>query len=518
MKRAILFGASLSLLGACGGGSSTSTPSVTPPITVIPTPSPTPAQPAEGVSPPTVPPNFAITSCDGLDFINLLSAQETGASLSGFGPENAIDDNLDSASRWETTETSAEITIDLGFRHLVREIGTAWFQGDQRSTTFNLSASEDGVTFAPLLTTDRQSGGITTNFERTDVDDTVARFVRITGSGNSVNASTSLIEASVFGCPLDRSVAVVESQSTSPAQFNLDPAAPPGDNFDMLTWSLDTPEEDSRDGFALRTSERSLDDGFVDPDHFFTGPNGGVVFRSTIFGVATSRNTRFNRSELREMLRRGDTSISTSGTTRNNWVLGYQPDTGTTVGGRNGILRATLKIDHVTTTGTQQHQGRVIIGQIHASNDEPLRLYYKKFPDNDRGYLYFAHELNVDRDDLWYVVVGPENDNVDDEPIFTGNPETGIELGEIFSYEINQQGPRIDVTIRRGDQNGPIIGHNFVNMIDDNSGYDLADEWNYFRAGAYTQNDSGESGDENGVGSDFDEITFFDISNTHGPQ
>ena len=94
-------------------------------------------------------------------------------------------------------------------------------------------------------------------------------------------------------------------------------------------------------GRADGTSERDLDAGFTD-QYFFTGEDGGMVFRSTIAGVTTSTNTRYTRSELRGMLRRGNTGISTQGVNRNNWMLGYQPDPGVAVGGRNGVLRATF--------------------------------------------------------------------------------------------------------------------------------------------------------------------------------
>jgi hypothetical protein len=267
----------------------------------------------------------------------------------------------------------------------------------------------------------------------------------------------------------------------------------------------------------LRASERELDQGFTDSDYFYTAADGGMVFRATIFGATTSANTRFTRSELREMLRRGNTGISTQGANSNNWILGYQPDPQRQVGGRGGLLQATLKIDQVTTTGSESHTGRLVIGQIHAGTDEPIRLYFKKFPNNDRGYIYFAHEINGG-DDIWKVVVGQASSNEDNQPITSNNPEQGIALGEIFSYEINQQGPRIDVVIRRGDLNGPIIGHQYVDMNEENSGYDVLGGWNYFKAGAYSQNNTGNSGDANGVGSDFDLVTFYYLSNTHSPQ
>ena len=477
----------------CSGGSST------------PPPSPPPASPP----PPPPPPPPPVTTCDGLDLLNIVAATDDGTSAAPFGPDNAIDDNLAPDSRWESQTFDASITFDLGGPRLVRELGLAWFLGDQRMSFFNVAVSDDGTTFTDILTS-ASSAGDTLEFERVDVPDTAAQFVRLTVSGNDQNNDAALVEASVFGCSLDPTpVSAAPVAPINASVFGLDPSVPPGDNFDLLTWSLDTPRDDDGNLRADRTSETALDAGFVDTDFFFTGDDGGLVFRSTIEGFPTSPNTRFNRSELREMLRRGDTSISTQGANLNNWALGYQPtNPAITHGGRNGVLRATLAINNVTVTGTNQHVGRTIIGQIHAESDEPLRLYYKKFPDSERGYIYMAHEIR-DSDDIRLTVVGPENPDIDDEPIIDGaDPINGIALNELFSYEIIQDGSRIDVIVRRGDQDGEIIGHNFVDMDDRNSGYDLEDEWMYFRAGAYTQNDSGDL-------TDFDRITFYRIENTH---
>ena len=41
-----------------------------------------------------------------------------------------------------------------------------------------------------------------------------------------------------------------------------------------------------------------------------------------------------------------------------------------------------------------------------------------------------------------------------------------------------------------------------------NSGYDRLDEWMYFKAGAYTQNNTGDDDDR-------DVVTFYRLSNTH---
>lgn len=509
MKKAILLSASLLILCACGGSS-------TEPVLPAPDPDPVPIPDPTNIADPLFPANPAVTSCGGLDFIKIISAESDANSEPNFEAENAIDGSLVDADRWESSDATASVTLDLGYRHQIKEIGTAWHQGNQSVSTFDLEVSQDGVTYEVLLSS-LASSGETRFFDRFDIPDTVARFVRIVSFGDSVADTTALLEASVFGCPLDIGTAPLDEQTVDLTQFNLDPSLPPGNNFDLLSWALDTPEEDPDDGNSLRASELSLDNGYVSDDYFFTADDGGMVFRSTIFGAKTSANTSFTRSELRGMLRRGNTGISTQGVNLNNWVLGYQPETPQQVGGRGGNMKATLKVDHVTTDGSQSHTGRFIIGQIHASQDEPIRLYYKKFPNNERGYIYFAHELRGG-DDIWRMVLGPQypESSENSQPIFTENPEQGIALGEIFSYEIDQSGGRIDVIIRRGDLNGPIIAHEFVNMNDENSEYDVVEEWHYFKAGAYSQNNTGDDDAENnGANSDFDQVTFYHLEVSH---
>lgn len=481
--RAGLF-ASLLAVASCGGGGSPGAGG-TPPIPPV----------------PPVPP----TSCAGSNLINVIAATDNGLSGAGNGPGMAIDDVLDPASRWESPGDPGTITLDLGVRYLVREVGIAWFEGDQRVASFSIHASVDGVNFDPLLT-NQQSSGETQSFERYDIPDTPAQYVRIESHGNSVNADNAIIEGTAFGCTLDTATAVFENGNATASDFALNPGIPPGSNFDLLSWKLNTPADLDGNGISDSPSETDLDNGFTD-QFFFTGPAGGMVFRSTIGGAKTSANTSYTRTELREMLRRGNTSISTRGVNRNNWVLGYQPDPGIVVGGRNGVLRGTLAVNHVTETGNRNQLGRVIIGQIHAEDDEPVRLYYRKFPENERGFIYFAHEIR-NSDDIYFPVVGPVNSNLDSAPADDSNPENGIALNEIFSYEITQQDARIDVIVRRGDSAGPIIGHNYVDMRQQNSGYDVPEEWMYFKAGAYSQNNTGDE-------TDFDQVTFYNLENTH---
>ena len=496
MRRGLASGSALGLLmatgvvTACGGGGSGPTPA---PVSVpSPTPTPTPS--------PT--PTSAVT-CNGLHFLDITEATTSEAVVGGFDAANAIDGDLSSAARWSPSGLPSSLTLDLGESVLVREVGLAFHLGDERTSTFSLEFSEDGSTFSSLQSS-AQSSGQTLSFERFDVEDTPARFVRVTAEGASDVNPFGVVEAAVFGCNLDSPDPVV-AQTFDTSVFTLDPGETPGRNFELLDWALDTPATDPDDGFAQRTQDRDLED-FTD-EFFFTASDGGMTFRSTIDGATTSANSRFTRSELREMLRNGDRSISTQGVNRNNWLLGYQPDPGVPVGGRGGVLKGTLAINNVTTSGTDFHIGRMVFGQIHASSDEPIRLYYRKYPENDRGYIYFAHEIRGG-DDIYFMVVGPEFEDRDSQPEDRNDPFNGVALDEVFSYEITNAGSRIDVIIRRGDADGEIIGHNFVDMEVEGSGYDTIDEWNYFKAGVYTQNNSGDA-------TDFDQATFYRLENSH---
>jgi hypothetical protein len=56
------------------------------------------------------------------------------------------------------------------------------------------------------------------------------------------------------------------------------------------------------------------------------------------------------------------------------------------------------------------------------------------------------------------MLVGCAHTNVDNIPTYTTTPEQGIQLSDIFSSEIYQQGSMIDVIICRGDFFDPITG------------------------------------------------------------
>lgn len=288
--------------------------------------------------------------------------------------------------------------------------------------------------------------------------------------------------------------------------FGLNPNVDPWDNFDLRRWSLDTPAP--RNDEACK-AERTWDYSWNESNpldssskpFFYTHTDGGMRFVTRIDGQSTSTSctSGFVRSELREMLRAGDRSIEDTGVSRNNWKLGYQPGNNSNWGGVNGEMNATLAVNKVTTTGDSGQVGRVVVGQIHAVKDEPLRLYYRKRSGQSKGCIYFGHEIRT-KDDEWFDMIGDLD--------CTSGPSNGIELNELFSYSIINDDEDITVIIRRGDRDGPVIASKTIDMNQLNSGYDRSDESMYFKAGAYTQNDTGN-------GSDGDIVTFYRLSVSH---
>jgi hypothetical protein len=278
--------------------------------------------------------------------------------------------------------------------------------------------------------------------------------------------------------------------------IQLDPSLPPAKNFDLTDWSISLPIDTNKDGIADNVPERYLAKGLSIEPLFYTGADGGMVFYAPVAGPKTSKNTKYTRNELREMLRTGDSSIKVKGITKNNWVFSTaKRRIKKKSGGVDGLLEASLAVNHVTTTGDAKQIGRVIIGQIHATHDEPVRIYYRKLPNNNHGSIYIAHEP-LEGKEQWYDLIGSRANNAKDN-------EDGISLDEIFSYRIEVAGDLLRVSIIRKSK--PDV----VQEIDmSNSGYRKNDQYMYFKAGVYNQNNTGED-------TDYVQATFYQLDNSH---
>ena len=150
---------------------------------------------------------------------------------------------------------------------------------------------------------------------------------------------------------------------------------------------------------------------------------------------------------------------------KGDWIVFKTPNSGDTHGTSNNSrtelaqvkkwspvtdakLTATLKVMNVSGSGDARVAASysVVVGQIHSADgheNEPLKIFYKKFPGHTKGSVFWHYEINTAGDDnsrrwdystaVWghdFSVVGSE------EYAYPEEPEDGIALSEEFSYEI----------------------------------------------------------------------------------
>lgn len=301
---------------------------------------------------------------------------------------------------------------------------------------------------------------------------------------------------SVIGGDVSRDLTISQA-GKEPNTGGLDASKAPSENFDLSTWNLSIPE-DKGNGTATTITVSQINNNYENSNYFYTGDDGGMVFKCPVEGFKTSVNTSYVRVELREMLRGTNTSISTQGVNKNNWVFGTAPEADkNAAAGYDGEMTATLAVNHVTTTGSSSHIGRLVIGQIHANNDEPIRIYYRKLKNNTLGSIYFAHEpTDGNGDEQWHEMIGSRSNSA-------SNPSDGIALNEKFTYTIKVVGDLLTVTIAREGKNDVV---KTVNMV--NSGFNVGGQYMYFKAGLYHLNNSGDN-------DDYAQVTFYELEKSH---
>jgi len=276
----------------------------------------------------------------------------------------------------------------------------------------------------------------------------------------------------------------------------LNPKLPPSQNFDLSSWALSVPSDLDNNGKPDKIYEAELSSGYENENYFFTAKDGGLVFKCPIKGEATTKNSKYSRVELREMLRNGNTKIKNAGVNKNNWVFSSAPKKDKKAAAAvDGEMTATLTVNHVTTTGEKKQIGRMVIAQIHSNTDEPIRLYYRKLKNNTLGSIYFAHEINHGKD-TFYEMIGGKSNNLE-------NPEDGIALNEKFTYTIKVVGNKMWVTISREGKKDVV---QYVNMR--KSGYDEKGQYQFFKAGIYIGNNTGDD-------DDYAQVTFYKLEKSH---
>jgi hypothetical protein len=162
-----------------------------------------------------------------------------------------------------------------------------------------------------------------------------------------------------------------------------------------------------------------------DAKDFFYVANDGktdwVVYKTPNSGI-TSRTSSNTRTELGQ---------------KKHWI----PEVG-------GKLTGSLKVMHVSTSGDARVAASysVVVGQIHSDEgheNEPLKIFYKKFPGHKKGSIFWNYEINTKGDnskrwDFSSAVWGNDMSAIGTSPTsYPEEPKDGIELGEEFNYEVN---------------------------------------------------------------------------------
>jgi hypothetical protein len=103
---------------------------------------------------------------------------------------------------------------------------------------------------------------------------------------------------------------------------------------------------------------------------------------------------------------------------------------------------------HVSTSGDARVAASysVVVGQIHSAEgheNEPLKIFYKKFPGHTKGSVFWNYEINTEGDNSkrWDYSTAVWGDNMyvvgSSATSYPEEPADGIALGEEFSYEVN---------------------------------------------------------------------------------
>jgi hypothetical protein len=181
---------------------------------------------------------------------------------------------------------------------------------------------------------------------------------------------------------------------TNASAATLDPALPPGGNFNLSIWQLQLPTGSPGKPDTIQSAQLKGANGYRNPTYFWTDKNdGSMTFWAPEKGVTTP-NSNYARSELRE---------------NGEWALAG-----------NHTLSAQLRVPSVTKN--------VCVGQVHlgsgGSSTKPLlELYYR--PNGD---IYLGTENSPDGGQTLHKV-------------------GSVALGVKWTYVINVTGNKINLTI-----------------------------------------------------------------------
>jgi hypothetical protein len=107
---------------------------------------------------------------------------------------NVLDNDL--TTRWSASGDGQYIQFCLGTATAVNGLDIAFYSGDTRKASFDILTSTDGTAWTTTAS-GLQSSGTTTALETFSFATTTAKYVRILGHGNNINAWNSITEVKI---------------------------------------------------------------------------------------------------------------------------------------------------------------------------------------------------------------------------------------------------------------------------------------------------------------------------------
>lgn len=144
---------------------------------------------------------------DGTESARLEVVSVQATEHDGNVPENVLDGDL--STRWSAlsagplgSRTPQSIQFDLGTIRQVDFVKIAFASGNVRNSFFDIDISLDNETWIKLLD-GVQSSGLTLERESYELGGAAARYVRLTGYGNTSSGWNSVTELAIHGKPAD---------------------------------------------------------------------------------------------------------------------------------------------------------------------------------------------------------------------------------------------------------------------------------------------------------------------------
>ena len=430
----------------------------------------------------------------------------------------------DSFTGWEDTDPSSISSDERSGSKAAKITGDGGkFEQDvevEANTNYELTAYIDG-TGKIGATVDG------TRYTRTGGGDD--EYEQVTVSFNSGSETSITIFGNYYGAEARFDDFALESTGTEVVEEETtDTSESIGScSIDMSIWGYTT-----GDGVSMNDVDdiQDLVDNKTlgsDGEEEITFDDGCVTF-SVANDAASSGGSTYPRSELRELISRyedgGEANVS--GLTKNNWVTSEASSSNQKlVGGVDGNLQATLIVNTVSVDADSDDQiGRIIVGQIHGEDHEPVKIYYRKLPEHDKGSVFFTvDDSSGDPGDRINIIgFTDKNDTDEDASGDPVEPENGIALGDEWSYEIDLTGDQLQVTVFHDgytyttEDSIAYTKTRSKQLISNSSDTEAitisdfyADDYMYFKAGLYNQNKTGTTSP------DYASVTFKVIDVSH---